>query len=73
MDNSQLNIIKEIAQELDCGFDCFLNIRTNEIVTIPNFGQMIYEDDFRDAFDAELKKVNQNKTDFIKFDVLESC
>ncbi|MFD0862548.1 UPF0158 family protein [Sungkyunkwania multivorans] len=33
---------------------------------------MMDEDDFRDAFDDELKKVNQSKTDFIKFEVLES-
>jgi hypothetical protein len=72
MNSSHSNTIKEIAQQLDCGFDCFLNIRTNEIVTIPNFGQMMDEDDFRDAFSSELEKVNQSKTDFIKFEVLES-
>lgn len=72
MDNTELNIIKRIAQELDCGFDCFYNIRTCEMVTIPNFGQMMDEDDFRDAFGAELEMVNQNKTDFIKFEVLEN-
>jgi len=72
LDNTELNIIKRIAQELDCGFECFYNIRTSEIITVPNFGQMMDEDDFRDAFDDELKKVNQSKTDFIKFEVLES-
>lgn len=72
MDNTELNIIKIIAQELDCGFDCFYNIRTSKILTIPNFGQMIDEDDFRDAFGTELEKVNQNRIDFIKFEVLES-
>ena len=57
---------------MDCGFDCFYNIRTSEIVTIPNFGQMMEEDDFRDTFGAELEKVNQSKVDFIKFERLES-
>ncbi|ADV48036.1 Collagen alpha-5(VI) chain [Cellulophaga algicola DSM 14237] len=70
MDNTELNIIKRIAQELDCGFDCFYNIRTSEMVTIPNFGQMMTEDDSGDTFGAELEKVNQSKVDFIKFEVL---
>lgn len=72
LDNTDLNIIKRITQELDCGFDCFYNIRTSEIVTIPNFGQKMDEDDFHDAFGTELEKVNQSKTDYIKFEVLKS-
>jgi DNA-nicking Smr family endonuclease len=72
MENSKSEIIKEIAQELDCGFDCYYNSKTDEIVTIPNFGEMMDEDEFRDAFRAELKKVKENKTDFIKIEVLES-
>jgi len=71
LDNTELNTIKRIAQELDCGFQCFYNIRTSEIITVPNFGQMMDEDDFRDAFGDEWKKVNQSKMDFIKFEVLE--
>lgn len=33
---------------------------------------MMDEDDFRDAFGTELEKVNQSKTDFIKFEALEN-
>lgn len=65
-------IIKEIAQELDCGNDCYYNPRTDEIVTIPNFGQISDEDEFREAFSSELKKVKKNKAEFIKIEVLES-
>jgi antirestriction protein ArdC len=72
MDNSKSRIIREIAQELDCGNDCYYNPKTDEIVSIPNFGQISDEDEFRDAFSAELKKVNKNKTEFIKIEVLES-
>ena len=72
MENPKSNIIKEIAQELDCGNDCYYNPKTNEIITIPNFGEMMDEDEFRDAFGAELKKVTKNKADFIKIEVLES-
>ena len=72
MDNSKQNIIKEIAQEIDCGFDCYYNLKTLEIITIPNFGQMSYEDEFRDAFSTELGKIKKNKAEFIKIEVLES-
>ena len=72
MENSKSKIIKEIAQELDCGFDCYYNPKTDEIVTIPNFGQISDEDEFREAFSAELKKVKKNKAEFIKIEVLES-
>ena len=71
MENSKSKIIKEIAQELDCGFDCYYNPKTDEIVSIPNFGQISDEDEFRESFSAELKKV-KNKTEFIKIEVLES-
>ena len=72
MENPKSNIIKEIAQELDCGNDTYYNPKTNEIITIPNFGEMMDEDEFRDAFGAEMKKVTKNKADFIKIEVLES-
>ncbi|WP_139856817.1 UPF0158 family protein [Aequorivita sinensis] len=72
MDSSNQNIIKEIAQELDCGNDCYYNPKTNELITIPNFGEMLDEDEFRESFGAEFKKVKKNKADFIKIEVLES-
>ncbi|HUH27693.1 UPF0158 family protein [Gelidibacter sp.] len=62
MDNTRQNIIKEIAQELDCGNDCYYNPKTNELITIPNFGEMLDENEFRESFGAE----------FIKIEVLES-
>ena len=72
MENSKSRIINEIAQELDCGNDCYYNTKTDEIVSIPNFGQISDEDEFRTAFSAELKKVTKNKKEFIKIEVLES-
>ena len=72
MDNSRQNIIKEIAQELDCGFDCYYNSKTNEIVTIPNFSHIPDEDDFKEAFRADLEKVKKYQSDFIKIEVLQS-
>jgi hypothetical protein len=72
MEISKLKIIKEIAQELDCGNDCYFNPKTNELITIPNFGEMLEEDEFRDTFGAELEKVKNKKAEFIKIEVLES-
>lgn len=72
MENSKLKIIKEIAQELDCGNDCYFNPKTNELITIPNFGEMLEEDEFRDTFGAELEKVKNKEAEFIKIEVLES-
>ena len=72
MENSKLKIIKEIAQVLDSGFNCYYNPKTDEIVTIPNFGQISDEDEFRETFGVELEKVKKSKAEFIKIEVLES-
>ncbi|WP_233886207.1 UPF0158 family protein [Tenacibaculum piscium] len=72
MDNIKQHIVKQIAQELDCGFDCYYNSKTDEIVAIPNFVQFSDEEDFKEAFSESLEKVEKHKTDFIKFETLES-
>ena len=72
MDNSKQNIIKEIAQELDCGFDCYYNFKTSKIVSIPNFSHIADEDDFKEAFRIDFEKIEKNQTDFIKIEVLQS-
>ena len=72
MDNLEQNIIKRIAQELDCGFDCYYNIETNEIIAVPNFSQVLDEEDFKEAFKDSLEKIENRKADFIKIETLES-
>lgn len=72
MNKSQSNIIKEIAQELDSGFDCYFNFKTDEIIAIPNFSQFPDEEDFKNAFQDDLVKVRKHKAEFIKIEVLES-
>ncbi len=71
MDNAKQHIIKKIAQELDCGFDCYYNTQTNEIIALPNFNQISDEDVFQEAFGDDLKKVTKNKA-FTKIAALES-
>ena len=72
MDSLKSNIIREIAQELDCGFDCYYNFKTNEIVSIQSFSQFSDEEDFKDAFSESLDKVEKHKADFIKLETLEN-
>jgi len=72
MANSNKNIIKEIAENLDCGFNCYYNSNTTEIVTIPNFSNIEDEEGFKEIIQEGLEKVNKQKADFVKFEVLES-
>ncbi len=65
-------IIKKIAQELDSGFNCYYNSKTDEIIAIPNFSQFSDDEDFKEAFSDSLEKVKKHKTDFIKIETLES-
>ena len=72
MDNSKSNIIKEITQELDCGNNCYYNSKTNEIIAIPDFSQILDDEEFKELFRENLTKVNNKKKDFIKIKVPES-
>lgn len=65
-------IIKKIAQELDSGFNCYYNSKTDEIVAIPNFSQFSDDEDFKEAFSDSLEKMEKHKADFIKIETLES-
>nr|WP_321226497.1 UPF0158 family protein [uncultured Psychroserpens sp.] len=72
MANSKSVIIKEIAQELDSGFDCYYNLKNNEIVPIPNFSKFPNEEEFQEIFESDLQKVSAQKENFVKIEVLES-
>lgn len=72
MDNTKQNIVKNIAQELDSGFDCYYNFKTDEIVAIPNLSQFSDGEDFKEVFSDSLDKVEKHKADFIKIETLES-
>tara|TARA_B100002049_G_scaffold216729_1_gene182835 strand:+ start:92 stop:532 length:441 start_codon:yes stop_codon:yes gene_type:complete len=69
-----LNIIKEIAQELDCGNECYFNQKTNELICLPNADLMATagEDYYKEMFREDFKKIESQKKDLIKFEVLES-
>ena len=66
------NIVKQIAQELEAGFECYFNLKTEEIIGIPKFFDVFAEDELLEAFHEDLKKVEEQESDFIKFEVPES-
>jgi len=59
MDNSQKNIIKEIAENMDCGNDSYYDPKTDEIVTIPNFSHISEEKEFKAIFQADINKIEE--------------
>ena len=74
MDKPDENIINEIAQQLDCGNDCYYNSKTKELISIPNAdllasGDTEYHMQF---FKEDIDRINRQKKDLIKFEVLQS-
>jgi hypothetical protein len=72
MADTRKRIIKEIAEYLDCGYNCYYNVKSDEIINIPDFSSVSDEDEFREIFEEDLKRIDEGKTDFIKFEVLAS-
>jgi hypothetical protein len=70
--NYKPHIIKHIAEELDCGYDVYFNVNTEECLSIPSSSNAFFDDTIADAFQTDLEKVNNQRTDFIKFEVLNS-
>ena len=56
--------IKETAEQSDCGFRCYCNIKTGELVSIPDFDDSM--SDLGDFFAEDLAKVKKGKKNFIK-------
>ncbi|MCL5129841.1 hypothetical protein [Algibacter sp. L4_22] len=59
------SIIKEIAEDLNCGCTCYYNFKTKEVIAIPNF-----LDGFDDFDDDEFKAPTEE--DFTEIRPLES-
>ena len=74
MDKPDQNIINEIAQQLDCGNECYFNQKTKELICIPNADLMAMGDEeyYKEVFKDDLEKVKSQKKDLIQFEVLES-
>ncbi|HLV43021.1 MAG TPA: UPF0158 family protein [Brumimicrobium sp.] len=69
-----MNLINNIAQELDCGMDCYYNPKTKELISL--FGADLLatgdEDYYEEMFKEQINRVKAHKKDFIKIEVLES-
>jgi len=72
MANYDRKIIEDIAGDLDIGFNCYYNLKTREIVKLPNFDDSFDEDFMREEFKAEIEKVENKEDDYIIFEILES-
>ena len=74
MNKPDQKIISEIAQELDCGNECYFNQKTKELICLPNADLMATagEDYYKEMFQDDFKKIESQKKDLIKFEVLES-
>lgn len=63
--------IREIAEQLDCGFSCFINKHNREQIFL--YGD---EDDFfepeNDAWADERKKIDKNPGDYLEIEKMES-
>ena len=63
--------LKEIAEELDAGCDCYFNLKTFEIIAIPYFSGVYDEDEFQEMFQTELEKLEKQKKNLLKLEILE--
>lgn len=55
--------IKEIAEQLDCGFCCYYNTKTGEIISIPDFEDSI--SDFEEFYGEDLAKIKKDKKNYV--------
>lgn len=58
--------IKEIAEQLGCGFSCHYNIKTNDLLFIPDLEN--YLDEELDAWADDLKKIKKDKKNYKTID-----
>ncbi|TKB98020.1 UPF0158 family protein [Pedobacter cryotolerans] len=55
--------IKEITEQLDCGFCCYYNKISGEVVSIPDFEDTI--DDIAEFYGEDLAKIKKDKKNFV--------
>lgn len=65
-------ILNQIAQEINSGFNCCFNVKTHEIISIPDFDQFC-DEEYVEIFQEDLKKVNSKSSGFIKIEKLTSA
>jgi hypothetical protein len=58
-------IIKEIAENLDCGMNCFLHKTTLEIIEVPD---EYFEAEIPEEWQEEIDKIDENPDDYVRFE-----
>ncbi len=58
--------INEIAQEMDCGNRCYLNLRTGELIFTPDFDENIYAD--KEYYEEQLEELENNWGDYAEIE-----
>jgi hypothetical protein len=61
--------IKEIAEQIDCGFRCFIHKENGELIFLPD--EQSYPGTEMEFWEEELEKVEENFTDYFVIDTLE--
>ncbi|MFK8005734.1 MAG: UPF0158 family protein [Saprospiraceae bacterium] len=61
--------INSIAQDLDIGMNCYIHKKTGESITVPH---NLDEFDDTEIWEEELKKVNDNRDQYILIEKIES-
>jgi hypothetical protein len=62
--------VKEIADQLDCGFRCFIHRQTAELIILPD--TLRHPDMDTDAWEDEQEKLDNNFDAYFEIDQLES-
>jgi hypothetical protein len=62
-------IIKEIAEELDCGFRCYLNKTTHVLITIPDSDKLMSID--MSIWATEINEVEKNFHNYFEIEQLD--
>jgi hypothetical protein len=66
MNNRITDNVKEIAEQLDCGFRVFIDIKTRQILFVPDDND--YSDFDTEAWAEELEQIENNATDYYEID-----
>ena len=66
MTNKTTDIVKEIAEQLDCGFRAFIHKTTGQLLFVPDNNN--YPDIDLDSWDEELEQLENNFTDYYEID-----
>ncbi len=66
MNSTITDNIKEIAEQLDCGFRAFIHKKTGQLLFVPDNNN--YPDIDLDSWDEELEQIENNFTDYYEID-----